>query len=195
MSPLVVAEFTRELNRCSAQKKLYVLHGIEHGFRLGFRPGRVSLRSCTSNIRSADQHATVVDQYLATELSARRVAGPFVNPPLPHLHISPFGVIPKQHQPGQWRLILDLSSPSGRSVNDAIPKDLYSLRYVTVDDAIAALLALGPGALLAKFDIKAPYRNIPVSPHDRFLLGMKWQEKFYVDLTLPFGLRSAPLYF
>ncbi len=112
-----------------------------------------------------------------------------------HLHISPFGVIPKKHQLGKWRLILDLSSPHGHSVNDRIPKDPYSLKYVTVDDAICSLVDLGPGALMAKFDVKAAYRNIPIHPGDRFLLGMKWRDKFYVDLVLPFRLRSAPFIF
>lgn len=49
----------------------------------------------------------------------------------------------------------------------------------------------GPGALMAKFDVEAAYRNIAVHPKDRFLLGMKWRGQFFVDLTLPFGLRSA----
>ena len=48
---------------------------------------------------------------------------------------------------------------------------------------------------MAKFDIEAAYRNIPVHPSDRFLLGLKWRQSYYVDLTLPFGLRSAPLHF
>ena len=39
------------------------------------------------------------------------------------------------------------------------------------------------------------YRHIPVHPQDRFLLGMMWQGKVYVDTILPFGLRSAPLIF
>jgi hypothetical protein len=64
------------------------------------------------------------------------MAGPLDTPPFNRLHISPFGVIPKQHQPGKWRLILDLSSPHGHRVNDGIPKDPFSLRYIAVDDAI-----------------------------------------------------------
>jgi hypothetical protein len=123
------------------------------------------------------------------------MAGPFPNPPVASLHVSPFGVIPKNHQPGKWRLILDLSSPAGHSVNDGIPKDPFSLKYVTVDDAIQALMDLGPGALMAKFDVKAAYRNIPIHPEDRHLLGMKWRDGYYVDLVLPFGLRSAPFIF
>ena len=49
--------------------------------------------------------------------------------------------------------------------------------------------------LLAKMDIKQAYRNIPVSPDDRYLLGISWENMVYVDQVLPFGLRSAPLIF
>ena len=195
VSPLVLPEFMRELASYPAPKLKFVIEGVRDGFHVGWEPTRVSLRPRSTNMRSAAEHPEVVDEYLAKEVSARRVAGPFDTPPVPHLHISPFGVIPKKHQPGKWRLILDLSSPHGHSVNDGIPKDPYSLKYVTVDDAIRSLVDLGPGALMAKFDVKAAYRNIPIHPGDRFLLGMKWRDKFYVDLVLPFGLRSAPFIF
>ena len=44
-------------------------------------------------------------------------------------------------------------------------------------------------------DIKQAYRMVPVQPDDRRLLGMGWEGKVYIDKTLPFGLRSAPLIF
>jgi len=36
------------------------------------------------------------------------------------LHISHFGVTPKKIPSGKWRLIMDLLSPSGVSMNDGI---------------------------------------------------------------------------
>ena len=42
-------------------------------------------------------------------------------------------------------------------------------------------------------DIKLAYQNVPVHPVDRTLLGMTWEGDTYVDTTLPFGLRLAPL--
>ncbi|XP_078365995.1 uncharacterized protein LOC144650218 [Oculina patagonica] len=48
---------------------------------------------------------------------------------------------------------------------------------------------------MAKFDVEAAYRNIAVHPSDRYLLGLRWRNQFYVDLALPFGLRSAPYVF
>ena len=53
----------------------------------------------------------------------------------------------------------------------------------------------GQGALMAKFDVEAAYCNFAVHPTDRYLIGMKWRLMFYVDLALPFGLRSAPYIF
>ena len=99
--------------------------------------------------------------------------------------VSSFGVIPKRHQPDKRRLILDLSSPRGRSVNNGIARDLSSFSYISVADI----------ALLAKSDIKHDYRQVPVHPDDRLLLGVRWNGQLFCDATLPFGLRSALIIF
>ena len=53
----------------------------------------------------------------------------------------------------------------------------------------------GRCALMTKFDIYSAYRNIAVHPLDRRLLSLKWRNSDYMDLALPFGLRSAPAIF
>ena len=123
------------------------------------------------------------------------MAGPFSAPPFPNLYVSSFGVIPKRGQPGTWCLIVDLSSPEGARVNDGIDPDKFTLHYIKLDQVIRVVSKLGVGALMAKFDVEAGYRNVPVHPSHRVLLGMKWPDQFYVDLVLPFGLRSAPFIF
>ena len=145
-------------------------------------------------MRSVREHREVVDEYIQREREAGRLLGPFKRQDWPSVHVSPFGVIPKS-EPGKWRLIVDLSSPAGGSVNDGIDKELCSLSYMTVDQVAQKVLELGRGALMAKFDLKAAYRNIPVHPDDRWLLGMEWEEQLLVDAVLPFGLRSAPKVF
>ena len=111
------------------------------------------------------------------------------------VHCSPIGVILKRHKPNQWRLIVDLSSPGGASVNDGIDKEMCSLSYTSVDAVVKKILDLGRNALLAKLDIKQAYRMISVHPQDRLLLGMEWEEYVYVDKAFPFGLKSAPIIF
>ena len=43
--------------------------------------------------------------------------------------------------------------------------------------------------------MKSAYRNVPVHPDDRHLLGMEWKGDVFEDTVLPFGLRSAPIIF
>ena len=69
------------------------------------------------------------------------------------------------------------------------------MHYIKVNEIIQMVAKYGPGALMAKFDVETAYRNIAVHPDDRFLLAMKWLGQFFVELALPFGLRSAPLIF
>ena len=45
-----------------------------------------------------------------------------------------FGVIPKGHNSGKWRLITDLSFSPGGSVNDGIDAAFCSMAYITVED-------------------------------------------------------------
>ena len=73
--------------------------------------------------------------------------------------------------------------------------NLCSLQYASVDDAARIITDLGPQTQLAKIDIAHAYRNIPVHPDDRHLLGMEWQNQIFIDTVLPFGLRSAPKIF
>ena len=110
----------------------------------------------------------VIDNYLQSEVQTGMVAGPFIQPPLPVLHVSHFGIILKCHQPGKWCLILDLSSPAAHSVNDRIAGEDYSLQYLKVDDIIEAIVRLGWGSLMVKFDVQNAYcivqvhRGLPV---------------------------------
>jgi hypothetical protein len=53
----------------------------------------------------------------------------------------------------------------------------------------------GQGAVLMKCDLKAAFRHLPINPCDYWLLVFEWDGKFYVDMFLPFGLRTAPRIF
>ena len=94
VTPLQADQFAWEL-RCQPdrQKVNVVVDGIRHRFQLGFSPSQ-KFKSAKYNKPSAAQHPSVLDQYLANEVSLGRVPGPFSVPPYPNLHVSIFGVIP-----------------------------------------------------------------------------------------------------
>lgn len=170
----------------------WVLKGIQFGFSLGI--GHGALKTAKRNCITALSQPDIIDSYLKEEVQYGSVAGPFDVPPLPDLHVNRFGIIPKS-TPGKFRLITDLSFPHGNSVNDLIDDSDAEVSYAGIPEALAMIMKLGRGAMLAKFDIKRAYRLLPVSVAHRPLLGMQWKGKFYIDLALPFGIRSAPKIF
>ena len=88
-------------------------------------------------------------------------------------------------------MIVDLSFPYNHGVNASISEELSSITYARVDDAVACIRRLGQGTQMVKLDLQSAYRIIPV----QHLLGIRWEDKVYVDRALPFGLRSAPKIF
>ena len=195
VTPFIAESWQRALqhhpDRCLVD---YIMRGLAEGFHIGYDYTH-SCRSATQNMTSALQNPQPVKEYLEAEVQAGRVIGPLAQGEVQPLQISRFDVIPKSGQPGKWRLILDLSHPDGLSVNDSIDSQLSSMRYTHIDDAVKLILGLGQETYMAKVDIEQAYRNIPVHPQDRNLLGMQWEDKVFVDGCLPFGLRSAPKLF
>ena len=155
----------------------YILAGIQYGFRIGFSRSACKLRDCGSNMISAMEHPQVVGDYLANEIGLQR------------MNSIPSAALSSMQCHIKWRLIVDLSSPQGFSVNDGIDKQTCSVSYVSIDDVVSCILELGQGAEMAKIYIKQAYRNIPVHPNDRGLLCVQWGGKVLVDKVLPFGLR------
>ena len=195
-TPLVVAEWASALQAHPDRAFVYVMslrgnEGLSYGFRIGFNRD-TDLRPASSNMHSANLHPTVITKYLQGEISLGHLLGPF--PPAfapPELQINRFGVIPKGHKTGKWRLITDLSFPPGRSVNDGVDPELSSLTYTTVVEVATIITSLGRAALMAKVDVESAYRLVPVHPHNRALQAVQWQGQTYIDPMLPFGLRSA----
>lgn len=168
-----------------------LVHSMRHGFRLGYSGPRNT--ASAPNRPSALAHPAVVSAALWNELDLKHTAGPFAAPPFPHFISSPLACIPKK--PDSWRLILDLSAPAGRSVNDGIPRDDYSVQYTPFDRILRMIATFGRGALIAKVDLRHAFRQCPVHPDDWPLLCYQWENKYFVDLCLPFGLRSSPALF
>ena len=135
------------------QVSKYILDGLQYGFHIGIEPSFLAI--------SQSQHViggTEPQSNLPKETSADNIIGPFQSG---NLHKPLWSIILKKHWPGKWRLIKDVSSPKDANVNDAIDPALYSLSYISVDQAATAAMQLGQGALM---DIQAAYCLIPVHP-------------------------------
>lgn len=133
----------------------------------------------------------IVKSKISQELQAGRIAGPFPNPPMPNFICSPLGLVPKKTS-GQHRMIHDLSYPKwGQSVNSTISPGSATVQYELLDDAINILHKVGRGALVAKADIEAAFRLIPLHPNSYHLTGFSWEGLYYFDRALPFGASTS----
>jgi len=106
---------------------------------------------------------------------------------LKNLEFPPLGVVPKA-KAGEYRVIHDLSSPHGSSVNDGISPDCKSVKYQSIDLACRLILKFGGKCMLSKIDVEHAYKLIPVHSSDFYLLGFTLDDGYYFDKTLPMGL-------
>ena len=162
----------------------FMRRGITHGFRVGFDPIN-RLKSAPQNFHSVRDNPLTVHKYIADEVAQGRL----VKRPGVDIRRNPIGIIPKPHQPGKFRLIVDLSAPRGFSVNDGISPSLCSLDYISVDQAARLIAKCGRGALMAKTDLQSVYRHVPVHPEDQHLSGM---DKSIATGPFPSGCAQHP---
>ena len=169
----------------------YIINGFIYGFDIGYS-GPIT-EGQSKNLLSARNNPDAVHTAINKELVRKHTSGPFNAPPFSTLHCSPLGAVPKKDN--SYRIILDLSSPRGHSINEGIPRDQFSVRYSSFDDAVKLVSSLGQNAYLAKLDIQHAFRLCPVRQEDWCLLGHSFDHQFFVDTRLPFGSRSSHFIF
>jgi hypothetical protein len=92
------------------------------------------------------------------------------------------------------RVVHDLSWPrGGDSVNKYI--DRFDIKLDAFDRAVSMLTLLGKHTYMAKLDIEAAYRCIPIAPTDWPLMGLVWRNEYYFDSAMQFGTASATAIF
>ena len=98
-----------------------------------------------------------MQQHIKVEWASGSLVAPLPPSLAATVHLSPLRLVPKPHS-DKWRLIVNLYSPEGYSVNDGIWLDLTSVVYVSVDSAVEIIHCLGLGTELVKMNLKDAYR-------------------------------------
>lgn len=171
------------------QDSSFVINGFTHGFPLGLQPKPTLTPAPDSKRPTTNRLRLKVED----EVSKGRLLGPFSHPPLENLMLSPLCVIPKPNS-DKVRLIFNLSSPSGFSVNDNIPPSNRTVSYCTVEEAgsyISSIASPAAHTFLAKVDLTDAYRLVPIQQADWPYLGMKVGADYYIDRCLPMGAASS----
>ena len=179
-----------------------ILEGIRNGVPVHYEGPRES--RVHKNWPSVHKFYSAVVSSIQKDLQRGRKAGPFMQPPFDTFVGSPMGAFEKRSSPGKYRIIHDLSWPPGQSVNEGISPANCTVQYITIDHAVRRVKKYGPGTLMAKLDLEDAFKHIVVRPEDWDLLGSSLEvtdasgEKmvqYFVDLVLPFGMRSSPKLF
>lgn len=175
---------------------------LEYGFPLGyFGKNQQQTSNHAKRVRNhkgAKDFPRSVQDFLHKEKNYGAILGPFKNNPFScNITISPLNTVPKKGSE-ERRIILDLSYPSGFSINDNVSKDFYlgqkiELSYPGVDHLVEIIKIKGQNCLLFKRDLKRAYRQIPIDPGDSSLVGYSFNGNLYFDKVLSFGLRSSAM--
>ena len=160
---------------------------ITFGFPIGRDKDDLITCNTDDNHSSANDWPEAVTEFITDELKHGALLGPF-DPPHPQYTWSPLLTRPKGNG---GRFILDLSY-GDCSVNKATCRELYdgipfTLKLPSLDNLLCALQSLGHNARLFKVDISHAFRHVPIDPADAIHLGIKWNNKFYIDKSLAFG--------
>ena len=169
----------------------YVIAGFRNGFSLGYT-GPLKHKK-TRNSPSVFQHETVVKEILQWERDQQKIIGPFTSPPFDRYLMHPLHLVTRST--GKFRLIHNLSSPRGFSLNDRIPQALRTVRYQNIQDALRLIRHLGRGCFLAKCDLFQAFRMCPLPEREYPLTVFKFKNEYYYDRSLMMGAGSACLTF
>ena len=166
---------------------------IRYGFPLSF-DNKVQLTASKVNHSSARAFSEDISIYSQEVKSFDVILGPFEEPPIPDLHVSPFLT---REKPGATssRVIVDLSYLHGASVNARVDPDMYLgseflLTLPFIDYITNKVLQLGKGSLIYKIDISRAFHHIKIDPGDYRLLGLNFNS-YFIDTCLPFGFRRG----
>ena len=178
---------------CSNYHDQKLLDYLEYGFPLCMNRDQFQLNTECTNHPSAVNFSSDVDAYFRKETKHKAIVGPCENIPFP-IHYSPLLSRPKEGD--TRRIIVNMSFPYGSSVNDNISNNEYDgvdfqLRYPTVDDIVKSVQDLGNEVLLSKIDVSRAFRNLRVDPFEYDALGLTWDGKSYIDISIPMGMKTG----
>ena len=169
---------------------------LEFGFPISFE-GVVQQTSPPGNHRGVRDFPEAIDRYVARECELGATLGPFDHNPLGDvpLALSPLNSVPKS-ETTERRIILDLSFPPGRGVNDGIEKNSFlgqpfKLQLSGTDDMVDLIHQKGSGCSLFKRDLSRAFRQFPVDQADLDKLGFEWRGKVFLDRVLAMGLQTC----
>jgi len=166
-----------------------VCQRIREGADIGCT-GKYREPTTSSNAKSAYQFGAEVTDAIAVWIRKGFAFGPVSKDAVPRTaKISGIMVRPKPN--GSARIILNLSAPKGRSVNDGISKDDFPASMSSTTAWLIVLHKAGRNCWICKADWSDAYKHFAVREQDTDLQWFSWGGKYFKELALIFGGSSS----
>ena len=168
----------------------FIVNGFRFGFPLGDQ-GPQDRKTKARNLPLRCGSKVIFWNKMISEVNTKRLAGPYDEIPCNCYIQSPAGLVLKQNN--DTRLIFHLSWPENASVYYYTPSELCSVKYNDLDNVFRLLMKTGKGCYMAKSDMKAAFRNLPIRRSD-----WKWmvlmvhhpitnKKQYFINKNMVFG--------
>ncbi len=149
-----------------------VVRDLKFGAEIGCT-GVYRQASTSSNAASAFQYGRQVTDAVASWVKKGFVYGPVDEVDIPE-NAKINGIMVRPKPDGSARVILNLSAPSGRSVNEGIDAALYPAKMSSTRKWLEVLDLAGRGCVIMKIDWSDAYKHIAVVTSNIDLQWFMW---------------------
>ena len=162
---------------------------LTEGARIGCE-GTFRQPSFSTNAESALGNGEKVSDAIAEWIHEGYAHGP-VNKSCVPKEAKISGIMTKTKPNGSVRVILNLSAPIGKSVNEGIDNAKFPATMSSTTRWLRVLAKAGVNSNMVKIDWSAAYKQIAVHCEDVNLQWFQWLDKYFCELSLIFGSVSS----
>ena len=166
-----------------------VFKDLTEGARIGC-VGKYRYPSVSNNAKMAYDFGERVSDAVAEWVKDGYARGPVNKEDVPReAKIS--GIMTKAKPNGSVKVILNLSAPLGKSVNEGIDNACFPATMSSTKKWLQILHPAGKGCLIVKINWSSAYKQVAVQLDDLHLQWFQWLGKFFCELSLIFGAISS----
>lgn len=166
-----------------------VCHDLQHGADIGCK-GKFRSASRSKNATSVHEFPREITDAVCTWVKSGIVRGPVEGEEVPK-DAKVNGIMCRRKPNGAARIIVNMSSPRGNSVNEGIDAAEFPAKMSSTGKWLEVLQAVGKGCKILKLDWAEAYKHVPVREEDLNLQWFEWLGKYFVELCLVFGTASS----
>jgi hypothetical protein len=166
-----------------------VCDDLRYGADIGCT-GECRRLTVSKNAPSAFEFPAQITDAVAGWLKKGIAAGPF-SPASRPANVKVNGIMCRAKPNGSARIILNMSSPKGDSVNDGIDIEQFPATMSSTAKWLAVLSKAGRHCNIMKVDWSDAYKHVHVRPADLPLQWFSWLGMDFFELGLIFGTSSS----